>query len=70
MLKKRRLRKKLKEYSKRYTQNWTELYSEDSTELHNQILKLKREQLRRRMTFVQKQLDELDGKKADVKASA
>lgn len=70
MLKKRRLRKKLKEYSKRYNQNWSELYSEDSSELHNQILKLKREQLRRRMTFVQNELDALNKKKADVKASA
>lgn len=64
MFKRRRLRKKLKEYNKRYTQNWTELYSEDSSELHNQILKLKREQLRRRMDFVQKELDTLKEKKA------
>ena len=71
MLQKRRLRKKLKEYTKRYNQNWAELYSGDSSELHNQILKLKREQLCRRITFVQKQLDDLNkGKKADVKASA
>ena len=70
-MRKRRLRKKLKEYAKRYNQNWSELYSGDSSELHNQILKLKREQLRRRMAFVKKQLDELTHKKkADVKASA
>lgn len=70
MFKRRQLRKKMKAYEKRYNQNWEELYSGDNTELHNQILKLKREQLRHRMEVVQKQLDALNVKKADVKASA
>ena len=70
MFKKKALRKEMKKLEKMYNRNWEQLYENDNTPLRNKILKLKRKQIRHRMEVVQKQLDELSVKKADVKASA